>query len=65
MSYCYFGLYVLKYKGGDTVPDYREMYFTLMRETEKAIKLLIAAQQKCEELYLTADDEPEESTAQK
>ena len=34
------------------MPDYREMYLTMMRETERAIELLIAAQRKCEELYI-------------
>lgn len=32
--------------------DYQEMYLHLMRETEKAIRILIAAQRDCEELYL-------------
>lgn len=32
--------------------DYKEMYLTMVRETEKAIDILIAAQQKCEEMYL-------------
>lgn len=40
------------------MPDYKEMYFSLFRATEKAINLLIAAQQECEELYLSAP-EPE------
>ena len=34
------------------MPDYKEMYLTLFRATEKAINQLIAAQQACEELYL-------------
>ena len=34
------------------MPDYKEMYLHLMRETEKAIRILIEAQQVCEELYL-------------
>ena len=34
------------------MPDYREMYLHLMRETEKAIRILVKAQQDCEELYL-------------
>lgn len=42
---------------GDNMPDYKEMYLTLMRETEKAVRILIEAQQKCEALYLR-DDEP-------
>ena len=39
------------------MPDYKEMYLTLMRETEKAIRALTEAQQACEELYLR-DDAP-------
>lgn len=34
------------------MPDYQEMYLLLMRETEKAIRILVQAQQDCEELYL-------------
>ncbi len=37
------------------MPDYKEMYLTLMRETEKAVRILIEAQQKCEALYLRDD----------
>ena len=40
------------------MPDYKEMYLHLMRETEKAARILIKAQQDCEELYLSAP-EPE------
>lgn len=41
--------------------DYQEMYLTMMRATEQAIRILIEAQQKCEELYLSAgEDAPEE-----
>ena len=32
--------------------DYKEMYLTMMRASEKAIRILIEAQQTCEELYL-------------
>lgn len=39
------------------MPDYKEMYFTLFRATEQAIQTLIAAQQQCEELYLSAPPE--------
>ena len=35
------------------VPNYKEMYLKLFRATEKAIDLLISAQQECEELYLS------------
>ena len=40
------------------MPDYQEMYLTLMRATERAIRTLIEAQQKCEELYLDAEEAP-------
>ena len=36
------------------MPDYQEMYLTLFRAAEQAENTLIAAQQKCEELYLSA-----------
>ena len=32
--------------------DYKEMYLIMMRASEKAIRILIEAQQTCEELYL-------------
>ena len=38
--------------------DYKGMYLHLARETERAVQILIAAQQKCEELYVNAP-EPE------
>ena len=38
--------------------DYKEMYLHLMRSTEKAIQILIEAQQACEEMYLSTT-EPE------
>ena len=34
------------------MPDYKEMYLHLMRETEEAIRILVKAQQDCEELYV-------------
>ena len=36
------------------MPDYKQLYVTLMQSTEKAIRELIAAQQTCEELYLAS-----------
>lgn len=38
------------------MPDYQEMYLEMVRETEKAINILINAQQKCEEMYINASD---------
>ncbi len=40
------------------MPDYQQMYLTMMRATEKALNILIEAQQKCEEVYLS-DEGPE------
>ena len=34
--------------------DYKEMYLHLARETEKAVRILIKAQQECEEMYISA-----------
>lgn len=39
------------------MPDYREMYLRLMRETEKAVNILIEAQKACEELYIEAEND--------
>ena len=38
--------------------NYREMYLTMARATEQAIRLLIKAQQTCEELYLFTEEDP-------
>jgi len=38
------------------MPNYKEMYLTMMRASEKAINILIEAQQKCEDMYIR--DEP-------
>ena len=38
------------------MPDYKEMYIRMMRASEQAIRILIKAQQECEELYVS---EPE------
>lgn len=38
--------------------DYKEMYLHLVRETEKAIQILIQAQRDCEEMYISAGETP-------
>lgn len=38
------------------MPDYKEMYLKLFRASEEAVNMLIAAQQECEELYLSEED---------
>lgn len=44
------------HKRGDNVPDYKKMYLEMMCETEKAINILIAAQRRCEEIYISAPE---------
>ena len=38
------------------MPNYKKMYIHLMRETEKAIRIMMKAQQDCEELYITTSE---------
>lgn len=38
------------------MPDYKELYLTMMRETEKAIRILVEAQKNCEERYLQSEE---------
>lgn len=40
------------------MPDYREMYYILFRETAKAISILQNAQRKTEEMYLSEPKDP-------
>ena len=40
--------------------DYKEMYETMVRASEKALNIIIDAQQKCEEMYLAAEDKEKE-----
>ena len=42
------------------MPDYKEMYLTMVRASEKAINTLVEAQRKCEELYLEGEEEKTE-----
>lgn len=39
------------------MPNYEKMYHEMVLETEKAINILIAAQRRCEEMYLSAGEE--------
>ena len=38
------------------MPNYQEMYLKLFRAAEQAINILIAAEQECEELYLSSPE---------
>ena len=39
--------------------DYKELYLKMVRASEEAIRVLIEAQQECEELYLDAEEAPQ------
>ena len=39
------------------MPDHKEMYLIMVRAAEQAQNILIEAQQKCEEMYLDAQDD--------
>lgn len=39
------------------MPDYQKMYFALLDKTERAIELLIAAQQEAEEIYISTSED--------
>ena len=36
--------------------DYKAMYLKMMRASEQAIRILIEAQQECEEMYLAEEN---------
>lgn len=38
------------------MPDFEEMYYTLMRASEEALRTIIEAQKKCEEMYISNDE---------
>lgn len=42
-------------------PDYKEMYLTMCRASEEALNTIIAAQRKCEEMYLSSEEEAEQT----
>ena len=47
----------MDYQPEDTKVDYKEMYLTMVRATEKAMRILVEAQQKCEDMYIEAEEE--------
>ena len=38
------------------MPDFQEMYYTLMRASEEALRIMIEAQKKCEEMYIAQEE---------
>ena len=49
--------HVRKWQERSVMPNYKEMYFQLFRETEKAINILIEAQRKAEEQYMNSPEQ--------
>ena len=49
-----------KGKGGGKMADYKAMYLAAMDAMEQAVTLLIEAQRRCEELYVTSCAREEE-----
>ena len=41
--------------------QYEQMYYEMARAVEKAVRILIEAQQRCEEMYISRPDEESES----
>ena len=46
-------------KEGMLMPDYKQLYLTLLDGVEKAINLLINTQKACEEIYVDTDETKE------
>ncbi len=36
------------------MPDYKKMYLKMLHASEEALRIIIAAQQECEELYIAS-----------
>ena len=49
--------------GVKKMPDYKEMYLKMVRATEEAMNLLIAAQRECEEIYINSAESAEPRAA--
>jgi hypothetical protein len=51
---------VLTHKERGIMPDYKELYYQMVRASERAIEILAQAQQACEEAVIS--DESDEET---
>lgn len=51
----------MTYNVDEVIPlvNYKELYLDMMRATEKAIRILIEAQQSCEEAFLQDSESPQ------
>lgn len=36
--------------------DYEEMYLTMLRASEEALRIIIEAQKKCEDMYISQEE---------
>lgn len=36
--------------------DYEEMYLTMLRVSEEALRIIIEAQKKCEDMYISQEE---------
>ncbi len=52
-----FGCALFVYKGENTMPDYKAMYFELFNSVSEAIEILCEAQKNAEEKYIESADE--------
>lgn len=48
-------------KDGDTMENYKELYYHLFHEVEQAQRILEKAQQDCEEMYLAREEAEKET----
>jgi len=49
--------------GGDNMPDYQKMYFTLVDTLSNTVDYLKTALEKAEEIYIETSEDEEESGA--
>lgn len=47
---------IIVVKEGKSMPDYKQMYLTLLDSVEKAIESLKNVEQACEEIYIGTDE---------
>ena len=47
---------IIVVKEGKSMPDYKQMYLTLLDSVETAIEMLKNVEQACEEIYIETDE---------
>lgn len=55
MSYWFLGLYVLLNNRGDTMSDYKSMYYILFNQISKTIEELQDIQKQVEQMYIESE----------